>query len=65
MSRYIPRIEEYLKNKLNNRDVKIVQKVLVTKEQSLRYSPQELLNKLVAENTGLAKMKDSLGLELD
>ena len=65
MSHYIPRIEEYLKNKLNNHDVKIVQKILVTKEESLRYNPQELLNKLVAENTGLAKMKDSLGLELD
>lgn len=65
MSRYIPRIEEYLKNKLNNHDVKIVQKVLVTKEESLRYNPQELLNKLMAENSGLAKMKDRLGLELD
>ena len=65
MSRYIPRIEEYLKNKLNNHDVKIVQKVLVSKEQSLRYNPHELLNKLIAENTGLAKMKDRLGLELD
>ncbi len=65
MSHYIPRIEEYLRKKLDNDNVKIIQKVLVTEEQSLRYTPQELFNKLVAENAGLAKMKEGLGLELD
>ncbi len=65
MSHYIPRIEEYLRKKLGNNNVKIIQKVLVTEEQSLRYAPQELFSKLVAENAGLAKMKEGLGLELD
>ena len=65
MAQYIPRIEDFLRKKLNNYKIKIAQKLIVTEEQTLRYNPQGLFNKLVADNVGLAKLKDGLGLELD
>lgn len=61
----LPKMQSYLRKQLNNRVLQLLPKVIVTEQQTLRYNPRELFNKLLQENKGLAELTNELGLELD
>lgn len=65
MAPEIPKIENYLQRQLDNRNLKIILKVLVSEKQNMRHNPSELFDKLVMEHQGIAKLKNDLGLILD
>lgn len=65
MAPEIPKIENYLQQKLDNKNLKIIMKVLVSEKQSMRHNPGELFDKVVEEHRGIAKLKSELGLILD
>ena len=65
MAPEIPKIENYLQRQLDNRNLKIILKVLVSEKQNMRHNPSELFDKLVMEHEGIAKLKNDLGLILD
>ena len=65
MKPYLPQIEAFLREKLDNGSIHLQLHVHITKEQTLRYNPHELVNKLMQENKGFANLKNSLGLEPD
>ena len=58
-------IETYLRNELKNSHLHLAINVKITENQILRSNPQQLLEKMIADNPNLGKLKNDLYLELD
>ncbi|TAE37655.1 MAG: DNA polymerase III subunit gamma/tau [Runella slithyformis] len=55
----------YLRNRLKNKKIQIVSKVMASDVKRNPYTPQERFNALVERNPNLLKLQQALGLEVD
>ena len=61
----VPKIENYLRQKLNNRNIVLDISVIADAEEEIIYNPKELLKKMMTENSNLADLVKGLNLKID
>jgi DNA polymerase-3 subunit gamma/tau len=64
MNQLLPRIQAYLRDRLHNRKITMMVRVLETKEVVRAYSHVERFQLMSKKNPKLLKLKEVFGLEL-